>query len=214
MDLSDNNLYNNRIKQILVKGFLRMSDYSDIRCMIQELANGTEEAWSHFIKHYGRLIYCCINKAMNYRVSQENLDDCFQEILRILLEDDCRRLKKVRALEEKTFRSWLSAAATRRTFNFFRDIKESFQLPEEIMCLIPATSSSPEMEAFRIQLMEVIRKKLDFQEGLVLQYFLDGLTLAEIAERMDLGTTSIYNIKQRAIAEIKRILRLDEKKGE
>ena len=159
------------------------------------------------------LIYSCINRAMNYRISQENLEDCFQEILRVLLEDDCRRLKEVRALEERAFCSWLSAVATRRTFNFFRDIKESFQMPNEIICLIPDSSLSPDMEAFRIQLIEVIRKKLDPQEALVLQYFLDGLTLDEIAKLMDLGLTSVYNIKHRAISKIKRILGLDEKKG-
>ena len=69
-----------------------MSKYLDIRYLIQELVYGKEEAWCYFLKKYGQLIYFCINKVTNYHVSPDNLEDCFQEILRILLEDDCLQM--------------------------------------------------------------------------------------------------------------------------
>ena len=79
-----------------------MKNYSDISDLIAQLVIGDNEAWSYFLRQYGRLIYFFINK-YHRRASQEDKDDCFQEILKILLAKNCRRLQEIHTLEEYGF---------------------------------------------------------------------------------------------------------------
>lgn len=187
-----------------------MSDYSDIRYLIQELTSFNNAAWEYFLRKYGRLIYKCINKFTGSRVSLETKEDIFQEVIALLLENNGRRLKMIRHTEEKAFRSWLWMVTTRCTLNFFRGVKGKELLPIdniEILDISPA----PDMEAFRRQLGEIITQKLDIKERLVIHYILEGLILDEIAANMDISVATVYNIKEKAIAKIKKCLKNDEK---
>jgi len=185
-----------------------MSDYSDIRYLIQELISFNNDAWEFFLRKYGRLIYKCINKFTGSRVSPETKDDIFQEVIALLLDNNGRRLKMIRHTEEKPFRSYLWMVTTRCTLNFFRGEKELLPFDNiEILDISPA----PDIKVFRRQLEEIITQKLDLKERLVILFILEGLILEEIAANMDISVATVYNIKQKAIAKIKKCLKNDEK---
>ncbi len=105
-----------------------MDKYSDIGCLIDELVSDNykikNEAWAYFIKQYGRLIYHCIKKILSYKAPQEDIEDCFQDIIRKLLKYGCRRIKEIHFSNEKAFRSWLGTVATRSAMNFSRRKKK------------------------------------------------------------------------------------------
>lgn len=180
--------------------------YQDISYLIGGLVSGDNDAWVHFLEQYGRLIYHCINKIMGYTAYQEDKDECFEEIIKALIEDNYRRLRQVRSHEEKVFRSWLGSVTTRRAINFIRVKKEINSLPEEMFELIPDRGAGPDMAVFLSQIIDCIEEKLDAKEGLVLSYLLEGLNLEEIAEIMGYGVTSIYNIKENAISALRNLL--------
>lgn len=187
-----------------------MSDYSDISYLIQELISFNNDAWEYFLRKYGRLVYKCINKYTGNHVSPETKDDLFQEVIALLLDNNGRRLKMIRHTEVKAFRSWLWMVTTRCTLNFFRGEKEKELLPIdniEILDIAPA----PDIEVFRRQLEEIITQKLDLKERLVILFILEGLILDEIAANMDISLATVYNIKVKAIAKIKKCLKNDEK---
>jgi RNA polymerase sigma factor (sigma-70 family) len=131
---------------------------------------------------------------MSYNSSQEDRDDCFQEVLRVLIEEDYKRLKQIRSHDEKAFRAYLGVLTKRRTLNFVRGIKESYSLPDEILNIIPDSNTLPDVEILRHQIIDIINQKLTDQERLVMFYILEGLTLEEISELMDLklGTVFIF----------------------
>ncbi len=169
------------------------------------------------IRKYSRLIYYCINQAifnLGYHTSPEEQDDCFQEVIIRLLENNCKRLKNINSYEDKAFRSYLGVMTYRCTLNYFRGTKESIPLPEEMLCLIADPSSSPDQEAFRKQLIDIIASKLNPRETLVILYFLDGLTLAEVAQFMKISITTVHKLKDRAISTIEKILKGEKNKLE
>lgn len=188
-----------------------MSAYRDIEYLIHQLISGSEEAWSHLITQYGGLIYYCINRVLNNRASKEEREDCFQEILRALIEDDYRRLKQIHTFEEKSFRSWLGSVANRLTLNHIRGKMKAFPCPEEVLELLPDPSAPPDTDALKGQIMGLIEDKLPEMERLVVLFFLDGLTLEEISHIMDVKLRRVFSMKQRAISELKILMGQGEK---
>lgn len=192
-----------------------MNDFSDIGYLIQQLISGSNEAWSFFLKQYERLIYHCINKILDNNFSQEDRDDCFQEILRVLIEDDYKRLRQIHSLNDRSFRAYIGVLSTRRTFNFRRDRnrdkKKECLVPDYILNLIPDSSKHPDKEILLARIIDIIKHKLSAQEGLVVFYSWEGLTLEEISELMDIKPCTVFNIKQRAISKLKDFLRSDKK---
>ena len=185
-----------------------MDEYSEISHLIEQLVSGNDNAWSYFIKHYGRLIYKCINKVLSYHAQQEDKEDCFQEIIKLLLEDHCRRLKQVHSADERTFRSWLGVVANRNAMNFsVRKMKGSSPMPEDILDIIPDHTLAVDQEILRGEITNLINKSLSEQERLVMLFFLEGLTLKEIAEHMDLAIGKVFEIKKRAIDLMKDLIR-------
>lgn len=188
-----------------------VEDFADVGFLIKQLISGNEEAWSYFLKHYGGLIHYCINKIMSNHFSQEDRDDCFEEILRSLIEDNYRRLKQFRSKEKKAFCAWLGVLTKRGTLNFIRGIRESYPLPDEFLSIIPDSSDPPDRETLRSQIMDIINRKLNDQERLVIFYILEGLTLEEIAELMGLKLGTVFNIKKKAISDLKGFMGQDKK---
>lgn len=192
-----------------------VKDFSEFKYLIEQLISGNNEAWTFFLQHYGRLIYYCIKKILREDAHQEDLEECFQEIISVLLEDNCRRLKEIRTTDEKTFRSWLGMVVHRRAINFSNRKNRIHFVSEEVLKWIPDKSINPDMEAFRRQLMGFFDEKLDDKEKLVIFYILDGLSLKKIAANMDFSISGIHNIKKSAIKKIKRFIqksRTDKKK--
>ena len=111
--------------------------------------------------------------------------------------------------------SYLGVMTYRCTLNYFRGIKglltQRDDFPEELRDLIPDPSSSPEQEVFRRQLIDIITSKLNPQETLVILYFLDGLTLAEIAHFMKIGISAVHKIKEKAVSTLEKILKGEKK---
>lgn len=192
-----------------------MEDFPGFKYLIEQLISGNNEAWTFFLEHYSRLIYFCIKKILRDDAHQEDLEECFQEIISALLEDNYRRLKEIRSNDEKSFRCWLGTIAYRRAINFSHKKKKRHFVSEEVLKWIPAKSIKPDMETFRRQLLEFINEKLDDNERLVILYILDGLILKKIAENMDFSIASIHNIKKGDIKKIKEFIqksKTDKKK--
>lgn len=201
-----------------------MSDYSDIKYLIEQLTAGSEAAWSFFLKKYGGSILNGINKIM-YSYAPEDKDNCFLHILLRLKEDEYRRLKLVRNYNEGAFRNFLKVLSKNFTLNYKRDFidkgkrEEIFYVDhnilEEIHDSIYEEPLSPDDEVFQRELQDIINQFLEIlpeKERLLIHYFLEGLAWKEIAEIMEFEPEKIYPFKEKVFSKIRNFLS-NRKKG-
>lgn len=193
-----------------------MDDYTNIKYLVDQLISSNNNAWSYFLKEYGRLIHSAINRTIyryGYNSTPSDREDCFQEILRLLLEDKCRRLRKVCYFEEKIFCSYLYTVAKNLIINFFNRRKLLLQLPEETMNIIVSKDDPPDTETFRKQLKDLIKRLEDRKMRLVLLYFLDGMTLCEISELMNIPISTLNDMKQKGISGLRGFFNIEHMPG-
>ncbi len=183
-----------------------MDDLFDINFLIHQMISLDDEAWSYFHKEFGGLIYYCIKKVKPNCVPQAELDDCYQEIVKLLLNNNCKILKEIRAIDKRSFCSWLGVVATRRSHNFFRGINELSLLPDDISEIIYNPSQSLDAKVLMKEIKGMIKEKINKREQIVMFHLLDGFTLKDISQLMGVSITNVHKIKDNAILKIKKHL--------
>jgi len=185
-----------------------MADYTDIGYLIQKLASLESGAWEYFLKKYGGLIYKCIGKYTLSQGQQGIREEIFQEVIILLLDDNCRRLREIRNPLEKVFISWLWMVTIRHTLNFIRGERARGDKEWLSSDHIEVLNISPpqDKETFRRQLENIVIERLDPREQLVILLTLEGLTLEEIAGHMDISLTAAFNLKKKGVEKIKKYL--------
>ena len=97
----------------------------------QLCASGDKHTWDQFIERYSRLIYSALAKAFRIHgcaVSQETLNDLFQEILLILLQDNFKKLKTFKARNGCSLAGWLRQITLHYAVDYMRKLKPALSL--------------------------------------------------------------------------------------
>ncbi len=102
---------------------------------IQRCVKGDKHYWNDFIDKYSRLIYNYIHSVLRTKgsnLTQENINDLFQEIFLSLIKDNFKKLNSFKAKNGCSLASWLRQVAINFTIDYMRKLKPLVSLDEEI----------------------------------------------------------------------------------
>jgi RNA polymerase sigma-70 factor (ECF subfamily) len=192
----------------------------DDREFIRKCTSGEPQAWDEFIKKYSRLVYNYIFstlKTRGARVSQETIEDIFQDIFICLFKDDFRKLKTFRGINGCTFASWLRLVVINHTLDHLDKIKPLVALDEEqgeglsIKDLLMDPRQTAQEEAVskeRLKGLEDCIRLLKSEE----KYFLElhvhrGLALEDLKEHFHLNRPALDMRKTRILEKLRDCFR-------
>lgn len=101
---------------------------------VQSCVKGDKLAWDEFVNKYSRLIYNYIYSVLNTKgthLTQENINDLFQEIFLLLVKDNFKKLKSYKAKNGCRLASWLRQVTINLTIDYLRKIKPTISIDEE-----------------------------------------------------------------------------------
>lgn len=96
---------------------------------------GEKQAWDEFVDKYSHLIYNYIYsvlKTKGFRLTQENINDIFQEIFLSLTKDNFKKLRSFKARNGCSLASWLRQVVINFTIDYIRKLRPVVSLEEEI----------------------------------------------------------------------------------
>jgi RNA polymerase sigma factor (sigma-70 family) len=142
------------------------------------------------------------------RIREDELDDLSQQIILILIEDNCRRFRSFNG--QSSFKTWLQAVVNHHIYNYFTRWKQIESLNEVHQALL---SYSPLLDqgiatAERRMLLSSALNSLSQQERLLyrLSYIFE-LNSKEIAVIFQTDASRIYKRKQRLLLKLERRVR-------
>lgn len=178
--------------------------YKTRQTLIQRVKKGQDEqSWDEFLRIYRPFIYSIIH---NMNISESDADDIVQQVLMRLL----KYLPRLKDSPDKRFRSWLSTVTANCVKDFARErLKEAECLQEVVKdeslsylkdIQLPEVERIAERE-WGIFLTNLAMERIaDVFTGAAIQVFfmsLDGVSVAEIARKMELKENSVYRLKNR-----------------
>jgi len=102
---------------------------------IQRCVKGDKQSWNDFIDKYSRLIYNYIYSVLKTKgsaLTQENINDLFQEIYLSLIKDNFKKLSSFKAKNGCSLASWLRQVTINFTIDYIRRLKPAVSIDEEI----------------------------------------------------------------------------------
>jgi RNA polymerase sigma-70 factor (ECF subfamily) len=141
---------------------------------IRAAAAGDRDAFSRLYADYVRMVHAILLG----RVPRRDVDDLVQEVfLSAYL-----RLRELR--DPEAFGGWLATIARNRAVDYFRQIREQVELPDEL-------PGGQAIEDETMIVLDVIRKLPDAYRETLLMRLIEGMSGAEIAERAGLTPASV-----------------------
>lgn len=161
---------------------------------------GRADAWATFVRETAGTLHAAVRKALERRgANRSDLDDCVQEIYIRLLREECRLLRTFEP-QRAALTTWLTIIA--RTIVHERSRKPT----------LPMGGGSPEDRAItppRVDPPEPLPwHALSQQQQQVLQaLFHEGLSVEEVAARLEIDTQTVRSAKHKALARLRDELR-------
>lgn len=146
---------------------------------VARLVRREPEAWREFLDRYDSLIYAVCAGVLPSRAEAE---EAAAEVVRALLGDDCRLLKRFRP--SASLASYLKVIAHSRAVEAAR---RTHSLPREVLGPVP---EGPEEALLRAERLELLARAMaglpSGAAALVRGHYLEGLCYAELALRTGL----------------------------
>jgi RNA polymerase sigma factor (sigma-70 family) len=141
------------------------------------------------------------------RICQDELDDLSQQIILMLIEDNCRRFRSFRG--QSSFKTWLQAVATHHIYNYFYRRKQIEPIDEvDQGSLIYSPLQDQGDTAEKQKLLFSALSKLSGQERLLYQlWVISELDVKEIAAVFSTEVKIIYKRKQTLVLKLRRLVR-------
>ena len=106
----------------------------DDLAFVQRCVQGGKQDWDRFIEKYSRLIYNYIRSILSSHgslFSQGHIDDCFQEFICFLIQDDFKKLRSYQGKNGCSLASWLRQVVIHFTVDYLRKLKPTVSLDAE-----------------------------------------------------------------------------------
>ncbi len=183
--------------------------------LVDHCISGRQDAWKEFLRRFGPLVRGIIIRklsSLGLANAKSDADDIFQEVLKDLVESDCRALSSIRDREK--IESWLCAIALNKTVDFFRKRRrnavpagrQDYVAEEE-----SAYSPSGEEDSGLAKMVWDAVGRLQPDEQLLLKWhYVHGLKYREMA---DLANIPINTISSRLFRIKRKLSRRLEKEG-
>jgi len=141
---------------------------------IRAAATGDRDAFSRLYADYVRMVHAILLG----RVPHRDVDDLVQEVFLTAY----MRLRELR--DPAAFGGWLATIARNRAVDYFRQVREQVELPEDL-------PGGQAIEDETMMVLDVIRKLPDAYRETLLMRLVEGMSGAEIAERAGLTPASV-----------------------
>ncbi len=139
--------------------------------------------------------------------TDEDIERFSQRMILLLLEDDFRRLRSFE--QRSSFHTWLQTLANHYVSRFLRHERRLMaldELPADFSHQAP-TQDDEIWEMEKMKLLDKATKRLTKRERQLLALLRqDGLTSADIAQKMRIKTESVYRAKNELITKLQRLL--------
>jgi RNA polymerase sigma factor (sigma-70 family) len=142
------------------------------------------------------------------RIRQDELDDLSQQIILLLIEDNCRRLRSFNG--QSSFRTWLQEVVTNHICHYLKSRKQNESLDEvdqAFLAYSPLLDQAIVTAERRKLLLIALRKLTQEEQRLYQLWFLSELDAKEIADIFGTEVKIIYKRKQTLFLKLTRLLR-------
>ena len=180
-------------------------------------ADRDEEAWTIFLSRYSGFIHTAIKRTfLKYRqeARPEVLEDIFGEVLLLLLEGSCKKLRGFEGRNGSSLSTYLWVLASRITVDHLRKEKTSpsFNYGGDGPLHNAADMRELPGEAFeRRQLDEMVARViggLSAKDKLFIKlHYEEGLSTEEIAGIFKVSPGTVYSMKNRTREKMQKIFR-------
>lgn len=173
-----------------------------------------QAAWTDFVKYYERFIYHLLHRM---DVNPDDMDDMVQVVL-VKLWRSLQRYEK----QQARFRTWLAHVVRNAVYDYYKSEQRRGRV---ISSVVPVEEESVAAEGSDLE--KIIEKEweiymtnfaLERLRGIfsetavaVFELGLEGVSAAEIAERLHLAVDSVYTLKNRVksrfIKEVNAVMR-------
>lgn len=183
--------------------------FEDDRILWNHFRNGDKEAYTYIYQKY---VYHLLSYGLQFTTDRELIKDCVQDVfIKLYTYRNNLSPHKIKIYLLISMRNRISTLLTQKPVQH-----ESLHILQDP--LMPSDSSSEEVfirnESSKIlqeQVHAALRQLSLHQREIVHYRFMDGLTMEQISELMDMNIQSAYNLLHRAIKKLRDIL--SESKG-
>jgi RNA polymerase sigma factor (sigma-70 family) len=189
-----------------------MSDLEFVhRCI-----NHDSGAWDEFLKDYSRLIYNYIYHVLTSKGSksgQGQVDDIFQELIRTLVDEDCKKLKSFKARNGASLATWLRQVTINFTLDYLRtnsvaasldaEDEEGFALKDRLVSAGPDAAEEAQKNEITAHLKDCIgRLSIDDKYFIELHYN-QHIRLEDMKGLFNISRGAVDMQKQRLILRLR-----------
>ncbi len=195
-----------------------ISEKSSENDLLKACSTGDKKAWDLFVERYTNLVYHTIQKTLKIYYPDflyQDIEDFHNSIFLSFLEEDYKKLKQFKGINNCSVSSWIMVIATNATINYVTRRKTHVSLDDAgddnkpLSDILPASDKSvidqlEESEKYAI--LGELTKDLSVNDKLFLQYYyVDEMPPEEIAGIMNITVSAIYSKKSRIIEKLREI---------
>ena len=170
-----------------------------------------KDAWNAFVEKYGNLIYYYIIKTLLrycYSFQDDEVESIFHNVFLILLNEDCKVLKRFRGRDEYSFLAYLRVISFNTSVDYLRKQRNFMDL-EKIQYFI--SDHNYMMKADQKDLKDIIltiKEELPERQNYLFKLiYEEGFVLSEIADMLNINLNAVHQLKFRMIQNIYKILK-------
>jgi len=190
--------------------------FEEDRQLLLRCLSGNRKASETLVRRFSGMVYRSVQftlTAKQVSFTRQDLEDLHNTIFLRLFEQGCKKLSQYRGRNGLSLASWIRMIAVRTVLDNLRKrgidtmVWQKERIPLENLPELRADGAEfgADMEkSERKRLLHVGMLRLPPRERLFMKlHFYKGLSLAEVAEAMQLSVGNAYTIKHRAIQRLK-----------
>ena len=190
--------------------------FEEDRRLLSRCLSGHRKASEILVRRFSGLVYRSVQftlTAKQVSFNRQDLEDLHNTIFLRLFEQGCKKLRQYQGRNGLSLASWIRMIAVRTVLDDLRKrgidtmVWQKERIPLEKLPELRAdgVECGADMEkAEREHLLHVGMQRLPPRERLFMKLHFDqGLSLAEVAEAMQLSIGNAYTIKHRAVQRLK-----------
>lgn len=173
---------------------------------VKQMEKGNEKALLYVIENYGWVLKTVVKRQM--ATLPHLWDDCINDTLMAVWEN-------IGSFDEERskFENWLAGVCRFKALNYVRKYIEASR--EELMEQVPDLKDESAQKAllqreYREEVNTILGYLKDEDEKLFRLIYLEGLSMDEVAERMNMTKTAIYGRISRGKKQLRRLVRESE----
>lgn len=193
--------------------------FSDDRELLDRCLTGDRQAAADFVSRFSDLIYRAIQQVFtvrHIRYTSEDLEDMHNQVFLILFDHKGRKLAQFRGENGCSLATWLTVVTGRTVMNQLRKrgfdgmAARNFQMHIDDFAEVLVDRREAWVGLEKAEQWQLVQEGIDQLPGrdrlFMKLHFNNGLTVAEVAETIDISVQNGHTMKHRAIGRLKEYI--------